>query len=135
VSRLARLVHVFDCEIGYDRRSLSHSSSLLGLGWSSHCVALQRMTAPLATALLRGVYQIIQTDAQRRDSRLFVLASTFRSAMAGTPTPQNQHALRHQRCCAYFVESDRAIPFARVAVGASPYKNGRSDYAENEDHQ
>jgi hypothetical protein len=65
---------------------------------------LHSLTAPLFTTLLRGVYQIIQTDAQGRDSRLFVLACTFRSALPGWGHPQNSHARRAQWSCANSVK-------------------------------
>jgi hypothetical protein len=103
---------VFDCEIGYDGRSLSHSSSLLGLGWSSHCVALQRMTAPPFTTLLRGVYQIIQTNAQGRDSRLFVQTCMFRSALPGWGTPKTRSRFGIRGAAQILWEFDRAIPLA-----------------------
>jgi hypothetical protein len=44
--------------------------------------------------------------------RVVALACSVRSALPGTPYPQNLVALGPQWSCANFVESDRYIPFA-----------------------
>jgi hypothetical protein len=73
------------------------------------------MTAPPFTTLLRGVYQIIQTNAQGRDSRLFVQTCMFRSALPGWGTPKTRSRFGIRGAAQILWEFDRAISIATSA--------------------
>jgi hypothetical protein len=82
---------------------------------------LHRLTAPLFTTLLRGVYQIIQTNAQLFVCCLFVLACSVRSGLPVAPTPKIRSPAMGDGASQILWNFDRATPFARSGHRLSSY--------------
>ena len=63
------------------------------------------------------------------------LAETMRTRTAPLPAPQNLRALRPQWSFANFVRVIDPYPSPRRLSGHQLFENGRSGYAEEEDHE